>query len=301
MAAQSKLVELRTAAALVRDGETLALGGNLMHRAPNAFARELARQERRGLHLIKTAGAYDVDLLCAAGCVSAVSAGFIGFENEFGLAPNYRRAVESGRVEAREHACYTAIMSLRAAAYGLPFMPVAGLQGSELPRVRGFRSVTDPYTGEQVLTVPRIQPDWAILHVPLADCNGDARILGSEFEDVLMSQAARGVIVTTERIAEPGELELQPELQPIAGFLVAAVVLAPNGAWPGSCYPCYEYDPTAIAGYLARSGDAGELAAYLNETAAQDRGLPAAARPQPATARSSHRRFRALRRTSLRP
>src|SRR4051794_17354513 len=100
MPASHKLIGLADAAALVQDGQTLALGGNLLHRAPNALARALARHRRRGLHLIKTAGAYDVDLLCAAECVATVSAGFIGFENEFGLAPAYRRAVEQGRVEA---------------------------------------------------------------------------------------------------------------------------------------------------------------------------------------------------------
>ncbi|HLZ69018.1 MAG TPA: CoA-transferase [Dehalococcoidia bacterium] len=274
--AQRKVIDLQAAAALVRDGETLALGGNLLHRAPNAFARELARQGRRGLHLIKTAGAYDVDLLCAAGCASAVSAGFIGFENEFGLAPNYRRAVEQGRVEAREHACYTAIMSLRAAAFGVPFLPVAGFAGSDLPAARGFKTVTDPYSGERILTVPCIQPDWAVLHVPLADARGNARIEGTEFEDVLMSRAARGVIVTAERIAEPGELEQRPELQKVPGFLVTAVALAPRGAWPGTCYPLYDYEPDAVRDYLSRSGDAATLAAYLEETTARDHGLAAA-------------------------
>lgn len=277
MAAQTKVIGLEAAAALVQDGQTLALGGNLLHRAPNAFARELARQGRRGLHLIKTAGAYDIDLLCAAGCAAAVSAGFVGFENEFGLAPGYRAAVEGGRVEAREHACYTAIMSLRAAAFGVPFLPVAGFQGSDLPAARGFRSVTDPYTGKRVLTVPALQPDWAVLHVALADAQGNARIEGTEFEDVLMSRAARGVILTAERIAAPGQLEAQPELQKIPGFLVNAVALVTHGAWPGSCYPCYDYDPAAVHDYLARSKGAAALAAYLGETAARDRGLVSAA------------------------
>jgi glutaconate CoA-transferase subunit A len=265
MTATRKLRDLPAAAALIQDGQTLALGGNLLHRAPNAFARELARAGRRSLHLIKTAGAYDVDLLCAAGCVTAVSAGFIGFENEFGLAPNYRRAVENGQVEAREHACYTAIAALRAAAFGVPFLPVAGFQGSDLPAARGFKTVIDPYSGETVLTVPRIQPDWAILHVPLADADGNARIEGTEFEDVLMSRAARGVIVTAERIVPREQLAERPELQKIPGFLVTAVVLAPRGAWPGSCYPCYDYDPAAVRDYLARSGDPAKLAAYLAE------------------------------------
>jgi glutaconate CoA-transferase subunit A len=81
------------------------------------------------------------------------------------------------------------------------------------------------------------------------------------------------VIITAERIAEPGELEQRPELQKIPGFLVSAVVPAPRGAWPGSCHPLYDYDPAAVRDYLARSGDAESLAAYLEETAVRERGL----------------------------
>ncbi|MFQ5895729.1 MAG: CoA transferase, partial [Nitrospinota bacterium] len=79
-----KLVTLSGAARLIQDGHTLALGGNTLSRAPNAFARELARQGRRGLALVKTAGAYDIDVLCAAGCAARVETGYVGFENLFG-------------------------------------------------------------------------------------------------------------------------------------------------------------------------------------------------------------------------
>ena len=71
----SKLVSLQEAAALVRDGQMIALGGNSLNRTPSAFVRELARQGRRGLSLVKTAGAYDIDLLCAAGAASELRAG----------------------------------------------------------------------------------------------------------------------------------------------------------------------------------------------------------------------------------
>src|SRR5688500_11243337 len=90
---------LAEAVATIEDGSRVALGGNTLHRAPAAAVHELVRQGKRGLELVKTAGAYDVDLLCGAGCATAVSAGFVGYENVFGLAPLYRRAVESGRVE----------------------------------------------------------------------------------------------------------------------------------------------------------------------------------------------------------
>jgi glutaconate CoA-transferase subunit A len=253
----SKLVGLADAARLVRDGDTIACGGNLLHRGPFALVRELARQGRQALEIVKTAGAYDVDLLAAAGCLRAASCGFVGFENEFGMAPAYRQAVETGAVEAREHACYSVIQGLRAAAYGLPFMPAAGFEGSALPGARGFCTVRDPYTGAEMIAVPALRPAWALIHVPEADADGNARILGSEFEDVLMSRAAAGVIISAERIVPTAALAHQPELTKVPGFLVSAVVHAPRGGWPGSCYPFYGVDGEAVRAYLdaARSRD----------------------------------------------
>ncbi len=271
-----KVVSLGEAAALVGDGATVAVGGNLLHRGPFALVRELARQGRRDLEIVKTAGAYDVDLLAAAGCLRAASCGFVGFENEFGLAPSYRRAVENGAVEAREHACYTVIQGLRAAAYGLPFMPAAGFAGSDLPTARGFKRVADPYTGEEVLAIPRLRPDVALIHVPEADAAGNGRIYGTQFEDALMARAADTVILTAERIVSSQELAQQPELTLVPGFLVQAVVHAPGGAWPGSCYPLYDYDPAAVSAYLSVASDADQLRAYLDATAARDRAVEAA-------------------------
>jgi len=267
-----KRITLTEAAARVPDGATIAVGGNLLHRGPFAFVRELARLGKRDLEVVKTAGAYDVDLLAAAGCLRAASCGFVGYENEFGLAPSYRRAVEAGTVEAREHACYTVIQGLRAAAYGLPFMPAAGFTGSDLPAVRGFKRVADPYTGEEVLAVPRLRPDVAVLHVPEADAAGNGRVYGTRFEDELMAHAAATVILTAERIVATEDLARQPELTLIPGFLVSAVIHAPGGAWPGSCYPLYDYDAGAVRAYLDLASDLEHLHAYLNETAARDRG-----------------------------
>ena len=266
-----KRISLEAAAARVTDGAVVAVGGNLLHRGPFALVRELARQGKRDLEIVKTAGSYDVDLLAAAGCLRAVSCGFVGFENEFGMAPSYRRAVESGAVEAREHACYTVIQALRAAAFGLPFMPAAGFTGSDLPAARGFKRVLDPYTGESVLVIPRLRPDVALIHVPEADAEGNGRVYGTRFEDALIARAARTVILTAERIVAREELERQPELTLIPGLFVSAVVYAPGGAWPGSCHPLYDYHVAAVNAYLAAAADPERLAAYLADTAVRDR------------------------------
>jgi glutaconate CoA-transferase, subunit A len=262
---QSKLTTLHDAVADLPDGATLALGGNTLHRSPSAAVHELIRQRKRGLNLVKTAGAYDVDILCGAGVASAVTAGFIGFENVFGMAPRYRRAVEGGAVRAYEHACYSVIAGLRASAQGVPFMPVAGLLESDVRTAQGFRTVADPYGGQEVVAVRAIVPDLAIIHVHEADAMGNARISGTLFEDVLMVTAARRVVLTAERIVDGAQFAAQPELTTIAGFLVDAVVHAPQGAWPCSCAGLYDYDTDYLAAYHAATRDDQAFQRFLDE------------------------------------
>src|SRR5262245_56005499 len=118
-----KRCSLDEAIGLVGDGDTVALGGALSYREPMALVRELVRQGRRDLRLVGSAHGIDVDLLVGAGAVGAVEESYVGFEQDLGLAPAYRRAAETGAVDVRETCCYTLLQQLRAAEYGLPFMP----------------------------------------------------------------------------------------------------------------------------------------------------------------------------------
>jgi glutaconate CoA-transferase, subunit A len=270
-----KRATLEEAIAAVPDGARIALGGNTLHRGPGAAVHEIVRQGKRGLEIVKTAGAYDVDLLCAAGSVVAVSAGFVGYETPFGMAPAYRNAVESGVVEAREHACATVIAGLRAAIQGVPFMPVAGLHGSDLPAARGFQVVADPYSDAHVYVVPALVPDVAILHVQESDAAGNGRIFRTRFEDVLMAQAARRVILTTERIVDGAVFAEAPESVAIPSFLVDAVVAAPGGAWPFSCTPHYGYDAAYLAAWVAAARDAEAAREFIADHVLTPAPVPA--------------------------
>jgi glutaconate CoA-transferase, subunit A len=261
----AKLTSLAAALAPLADGATVAIGGNTLHRSPSSAVHELVRQGRRGLDVVKTAGAYDVDLLCGTGAAAVVSAGFIGFENEFGLAPMYRRGVEGGTVRAREHACYSVIAGLRAAIQGVPFMPVAGMLESDVRRAQGYRTVRDPYTGTEVVAIPAIVPDLAIIHVHEADAHGNAHIAGTLFEDVLMVAAAKRVVLTAETIVDDEYFAANPQRAQIAGFMVAAVVHAPQGAWPCSCVGSYDYDREYLAAYLAATNDRAAYETFVAE------------------------------------
>ncbi|GBD38359.1 Glutaconate CoA-transferase subunit A [bacterium HR37] len=257
-----KVKTLKEAASLVSDGDRLAIGGLLLQRIPAAFIRELARQGKKGLKVMKTAANYDFDLLSFAGCVDEIAAGFVSFEAEFGLAPNFRKAVEDGRVRFEENSCYTVIASLRAAAFGIPFMPIASLGNSYL--VNKFKEIENPYGEGKVLAVPAIYPDWAVLHVHKADEEGNAVIYGPVYEDLIMSRAARNIVLTTEKVVSKEDIKRELDLAVIPGFKVRAVVEVPGGASPGACYPYYDYSSEHLKRYLSIRDHEG-LKRYLDD------------------------------------
>lgn len=259
----SKLVSLKEAASMVSSQELLAIGGNVLHRAPMAFLRELVREGKKELRLVKTAGAMDVDLLCASGCVQSVDAGFISYETRYGLATHYRRAVESGQIKANEHACYTVISALRAAVCGAPFMPVRGLVVSDLLKYNDyFEVLEDPFGSGPIAVVKAIRPDTAVIHVQRCDRYGNAFIEGPVFEDVLMAKAAKRVIVTTETVLPDRYGMPDPSDATIPHFLVDAVVHVKNGAWPCSCYGRYDIDDKGITEFKGKKSSE-EVVEYI--------------------------------------
>lgn len=261
----SKVTTLPKAIASIKNRSQVALGGNTVHRSPSAAVHELIRQGKSDLTLIKTAGGYDIEVLCAAGRVARLIVAYVGFENLEGLAPQFRRAVEQGRVALEEQTCTSVITGLRAASQGIPFMPIAGMTGSDIVPDR-FLSVSNPYGEGEVVTVPAIWPDWAIVHVQEADEQGNAEINGTQFEDVLMVKAARRVIVTCERLVDGNHFADRPELTAIPAFQVDAVVEAPRGAWPASCAGYYDVDEAYLAEYYrAASGSLEQLHSFLDE------------------------------------
>lgn len=103
-AAPPKIISLSALAGLIPDGAALGLGGVFLHRGPFALVRELARQGRRNLEIIKPSPGYDLDLLCRAGAVSKVRAGIVAIEGNFGMARWYRKAIERKEAHLEEHA-----------------------------------------------------------------------------------------------------------------------------------------------------------------------------------------------------
>ena len=248
----NKLINIRDSVANLPDGIILGLGGNTLNRAPMSYVREIARQEKKNLRLIKTAGGLDVDLLCLAECVREVDAGFIGFETKYGLANNYRRAVQSGKVKANEHACYTVMSALRAAIAGLSFMPIKGLINSDLIEANDyFKQVQCPFTGETYTAVKAIRPDVTVIHVQEADSKGNASIAGPHYDDITLAKASKKVIVVTEQLRPDTYFKNKAEQVNISHLLVDEVIHVTQGAAPCACYGKYDVSDSNMKKYLA--------------------------------------------------
>lgn len=252
-----KVTSLAEAAAVVADGDIVALGGALSYREPMALVRELVRQGRRGLHVVGSAHGIDVDLLVAAGVVTVVEESYVGYEQDFGLAPAYRRAAESGRLSVRESCCYTILQQLRAAEYGIPFMPVRGIIGTDIGRLHPeYKEIECPFTGQRLVAVPALAPDVALIHGLMADRRGNVHIARPLVLDERFTFASRKVIVTVERVASESEVAEAGVILPY--FAVTAVVEAPYGAHPTSCYPHYTYDRAHMGEWVkAAASDEG--------------------------------------------
>ena len=266
----TKVVGLAALVERINGGSALALGGSFLHRGPFAFVRELIRQRKQRLEIIKQSPGYDIDILCRAGAVAKLRAGIVAMEGNFGLAPSYRRAVEQKEIVLEEHACASLTAGLRAAAYGVPFQPCGGIHGSDLPALNGWVALPDPYeSGEDVWVIPPIVPDYAVIHVNEVDEHGNARVFGTSHWDRIMTRAAKRVLVVAERLEPTESFRQRPELTLIPHFMVEAVTVMPHGAWPGSCAPEYEIDYPAVEEYM--HGAAPDLATHLAAAPEQTR------------------------------
>ncbi len=156
------------------------------------------------------------------------------------------------------------LMALQAGASGLTFTPVPGLLGSDLMAVRSdFRAIPDPYDPSvQVVVVPAIAPDVALIHALRAGPDGTLVLPGGN-DSALLAQAARTVIATVEALCPEPITHVAAGEQLLPGIYVDAVVPAPRGAHPLGCHPLYEDDAAHIRRYLEAAREPAAFAAYL--------------------------------------
>ncbi|HKX18292.1 MAG TPA: CoA-transferase [bacterium] len=266
-APRDKRMPLAEAAALVRDGDHIAIGGCLYSRTPTLLLREVLRQRRRDVVLSRSLLCYEGELFLAAGACSEIVTSWVGIGLPWGLSRIVREFVEGGNARFEEWSHLAIGMRYHAAAMGVPFLPTLSMLGSDLRRTTGAKTMTCPFTGEQVCLVPALHPHVALIHVHRADPFGNAQIEGYPHMDADIAAAAQTVVLSAEEIVDPDEIRRTADRTVIPFFAVDAVVHAPFGAYPHEMYGLYDVDLDHIDAYakrVAAEGVAGARA-YLDE------------------------------------
>ena len=245
----------------LEDGMTIGIGGWGPRRKPMALVRAIERSALKDLTLVSWGGA-DVGLLTRARKVRRLVYAFVSLDS-VPLEPNFQRARQTGTipevVELDEGMFNT---GLQAAAQRLPFLPMrAGLGSDVLVNNPSIRTVTSPYDEghgfEELVAVPALRLDVALVHLNRADQHGNATYLGPDpYFDDLFCMAADRAYVSCEQVVDTAGLTYETPYQRLLlnRMMVEGVVETPNGAHFTTCTPDYERDEPFQRAYAAAAG-----------------------------------------------
>jgi glutaconate CoA-transferase subunit A len=251
-------------AAHVHDGDTVALEG-FTHLISFAAAHEIIRQKRRSLTLCRLTPDLVADQLIAAGCIRRLVFSWAGNPGA-GSLHAFRRAVATGTLELDEYSHFGLVARFAAGAAGLPFWPLRNYADTDLPRVNtNIRSVTCPFTNQQLAAVPALTPDVTIVHAQRADAQGNAQLWGVLGVQKEAAFAAKRVIVVVEEIVDETIVRADPNRTIIPGIIVSALVHEPWGAHPSYAQGYYDRDNAFYVEWENISRDAARLDQYLDE------------------------------------
>lgn len=253
-------------AAHVRDGDTLVIEG-FTHLICFAAGHEIIRQRRRDLTLCRLTPDLIYDQMIAAGCARKLVFSWAGNPGA-GSLHAFRRAIE-GRgptLEIEEYSHFGMVGRLSAGAAHLPFWTMRNYMGTDLPLVNPLiRSITCPYTGESLATVPALNPDVTIVHAQRADAQGNTQIWGLLGVQKEAAFASERVIVVVEELVDESVIRADPNRTLIPGMIVDAVVVEPWGAHPSFAQGYYDRDNDFYVGWEAISRDPAALDRYLDD------------------------------------
>lgn len=261
----SKLVSLSEAISKhVHDGDLIYAAG-FTHLIPFAAGHEIIRQGRVNLTLARATPDLIYDQMVAAGCARKVIFSYMGNPG-VGSLRFVRAEVEAGNLAWEEYSHFGMISRLQAGATGLPFMPMNPTAAGDLEAANpNYRSVVDPYSGEEVVVVPALNPDVAIVHVQRADSQGNAHIWGIIGEQKEAAFAASRVILTAEEIVDEQVIRSDPNRTLIPAFTVDSVCHVPYCAHPSYTQGYYDRDNAFYLAWDEISRTAEGVQAYLDE------------------------------------
>jgi glutaconate CoA-transferase subunit A len=259
------------AVAELADGMTIGIGGWGSRRKPMSLVRAILRSDLRDLTVVSYGGP-DVGLLCAAGKVRKLVYGFVSLDS-IPLEPHFRAARQAGAIpELVELDEGMLQWGLYAASLRLPFLPTRAGLGSDVMTVNpSLRTVRSPYEdGEELVAVPALVLDAALVHLNRADQRGSGQFLGPDlyFDDLFLAAAAPGrrflscerVVATEDLLAEGSAHTLRVQRSTVDG-----VIEAPGGAHFTTCEPDYGRDEAFQREYVAAAGDAERWAEWSEQ------------------------------------
>jgi glutaconate CoA-transferase subunit A len=261
----------------LRSGMTIGVGGWGSRRKPMAVVRAICRSALSDLTVVAYGGP-DVGLLCATDKVRKVVCPFVTLDS-IALDPHWRAARQHGRVEVMEVDEGMFYLGLQAASWRVPFLPTrAGLGSGVLETNPDLRTVRSPYGAAspyvadpadadvELVAMPALHLDAAIVHVNRADSAGNGQILGPDaFFDPLFLGAAERRFMTTERVVENGALadgDHPLSSVPIHRLLTDGVAETPGGAHFTANPPDYGRDEAFQKEYAGSAADPAGWAAF---------------------------------------
>jgi len=264
--------KVKNAAEVVRtipNGSHIALGGFAVARNVITVVHELIRQQKRDLTLSQCVMGMDTDLLVGAGLVGRLIIGG-GSLDRFGPAHCVNRARETGAVVSQDYSSLSLCFGYLAGALGISFIPIKSLLSSEVlerleagSAAENLRHMTCPFTGEEYLLLRAITPDVSLVHVQVADREGNCQISGPRWENEEQAKAARRVIVIAEELVSTEYIQRFPERTVIPAHRVEAVIHQPFGAHPTAVFGCYDYDADHLKLYVEHAKRPERMREYL--------------------------------------
>lgn len=215
-------------AELIHDGDTVAMEG-FTHLIPFAAAREVIRQGITDLTLVRMTPDVIYDQLIGAGLVRKLVFSW-GGNPGVGSLHRFRDAVEHGwprPLEVEEHSHAGMANRYVAGASGLPFAVLRGYRGTGLTSAK---TVTCPFTGEELAAVAAVTPDVTVIHAQRADLAGNVQLWGLTGVQKEAVLAAKRSLVTVEEIVDA--LDPVPGAIVLPTWTVTAVCAVPGGAHP---------------------------------------------------------------------
>ncbi|MDK1118503.1 MAG: CoA-transferase [Anaerolineae bacterium] len=248
----------------IEDGDLIYAAG-FTHLIPFAAGHEIIRQNFRNLVLARATPDLIYDQMVAAGCARKVIWSYMGNPG-VGSLRIIRGAVERGDLEWEEYSHYGMITRLQAGASGLPFLPMNQVGVQDLEQVNPLiKRIPDPYGGKDVIVVPALNPDVAIVHVQRADENGNAHLWGIIGEQKEAAFAAKKVILTAEEIVDESVIRSDPNRTIIPDIIVDAVCHVPFACHPSYAQGYYDRDNQFYLEWDKVSASADAVNAWLEK------------------------------------